>query len=50
MAGKNVTAVGLFAVLFLISFRFFLSGRHDAAWLLLLGGFVLALYILAKGN
>lgn len=43
MASRNVTAVVLFVVAFLIALRFFLSGRHEIAWILLVGAFLLAL-------
>lgn len=40
---KSITAVFVYAVAFVVSLRFFLSGRHEIAWMLLLGAFLLAL-------
>jgi len=50
MAGRNITAVVLYVVAFLISLRFFLSGRHEIAWMLLFGAFLLALVCVLRGR
>jgi hypothetical protein len=43
MAGRNVTAVVLYVVAFLISLRFFVKGQHELAWMMMFGAFLLAL-------
>ncbi len=49
-AGRNTTAVVLFVVAFVVALHFFLSGRHEIAWMLLLGAFLLAFVRVLRGG